>query len=115
MSDPLAGVEAPRVRVGILVEAAGAAASARSGLAVHGRLPGETATLVRHVATATFVPAPGSEGLRLQETGDELLLARVELAIPDAGPDTGPDASSGQDPGQDGEESAGQEPANSLH
>lgn len=82
LSDPLSGVEAPRVRVGILVEAAGAAAAARSGLAVHGRLPGENATLVRHVATATFVPVPGSGRLRLQETGDELLLATVVPAVP---------------------------------
>jgi stage II sporulation protein D len=82
VGDPLAGVEAPRVRVGIRVEAADAAASARSGLAVHGRLPGETATLLRHVATATFVPVAGSARLRLRETGDELLLATVVPAAP---------------------------------
>ncbi len=77
VSDPLAGVDAPRVRVGVLVGAEGAAACARSGVAVHGRLPGETATVLRHLATATFVPAGGSERLRLQETGEELLLATV--------------------------------------
>ena len=75
-------VPLPAIRVGILPDVERVSIGADSGVAVRGRVPGETAVRVRSLARATFLPGAAPGRIRLLETGDELDLATVAPAFP---------------------------------
>jgi len=106
---PLSGVEGELLRNAYPLAAAGTLAEGAvldiepAAIRVHCTQCGTESDAA---ANRLLCAACGSHHTRLV-SGDELLLARVELAIPDVGPGPGPE--------QGGAESAGQEPANSLH
>lgn len=114
---PLSGVEGELLRNAYPIAAAGTLAEGAvldiepAAIRVHCTECGADSDAA---ANRLLCAACGSHRTRLV-SGDELLLARVELAIPDAGSDASPDADPGLGPEQSGAERAGQEPTNSLH
>ncbi len=73
-------VEAPAVRVGILPEVASVSIRAEGGVRVLARGEGRDQAHWRALKSATFLPADGSEEIRLVETGEDLRLATVTPA-----------------------------------
>ena len=110
---PLSGVEGELLRNAYPLAAAGTLAEGAvldieaAAIRVHCTQCGAESDAVPN---RLLCAACGSYHTRLI-SGDELLLARVELAIPDAGPDADPER--GLDP--DGAEQVAQGPANWLH
>jgi hydrogenase nickel incorporation protein HypA/HybF len=114
---PLCGVEAELLRHAYPLAAAGTLAEAAvldiEAAAIRVRCTqcgAESAALPNRLLCA----ACGSRHTRLL-SGDELLLARVELAIPVAGPTAGAHPGPELGPGADAAGQTGQGPANSLH
>jgi hydrogenase nickel incorporation protein HypA/HybF len=118
---PLSGVEGELLRNAYPLAAAGTLAEGAvldiepAAIRVHCTACGAESDAA---ANRLLCPACGSPHTRLI-SGDELLLARVELVVADvgadAGPGLGPDATPDPDPDADGADLVGQEPANSLH